>query len=645
MTVFKVITVLILQRANVLLIVGQSNNGIRGSGSGIEAVKRVFVIVRILEPVSNSILGILVCLPLGIQSDALGQDLVEAVGSGAILIGIPAPEHIAGTGGGILTGIHGKLVAVIESGIHEAAALGIEGDGEGGDGDGVQDHIAVGDGDSAHSGSLGIGLHGGQAPAGDRQVLVVQHDLVAGSIEAAAGDHLTGLLHTALLIGEEQIVHLGVLSLVGPGLGGGDGSGALGEAGFAQVPAVEAVAVLLGSLGGEDGLAVLHLLGADHSAVSGEGIGGDGGGGRQDLIGIHALGATVVDLHIAGLGGLRACQSTGIGTGAVGGIILGVHHIGIAGDLIHGEGDGLLGLLLSPGVGIDLVLEGQDAAHVGRDHHQGGGQGGGLGALGGIGGLTLGGLGHRRLGGLGLSGVAGLLPGDDGGVGDLDVQAAGLGRTGEGGDPLARLILHHLPAGDREGIALHIGDDLLDGQSLHALAEGQSTVGQHMAGLALIGVDSGKHHSQGHFLSCGRICRIGGIGGIRSTGGVGNDRGIGDDRGVGGTGGLRGSRGSRCFGGGTAHVQGLSSAAALLATGGSGGLGGLLAGPLTVAGQQPARVIQDAGGQDDRDRHDQGQESLPKSLFHMCFLLALKDAVYIYIPALPRIFCGDALHI
>ena len=111
-------------------------------------------------------------------------------------------------------------------------------------------------------------------------------------------------------------------------------------------------------------------------------------------------------------------------------------------------------------------------------------------------------------------------------------------------------------------------------------------------GLLAVGVGSPQRHRELHAVL--RVGRIGGLsGGGRFPGGC--------FRGVGGPGG--------CFRGVGRYGQDFRGGAALRGLGGDGTRGLLSFGLLAAAGQQPPGGIQDAGGQDNGNCHDQGQDT------------------------------------
>ena len=555
------------------------------AGLGFGFLKGELIIVHILLPVNHCVLGIGVALPLGGEGDALSQFAAE--GESGIPI-VPAQEGIALTGG--LGGFHGIGAGRHEGGGGIAAAVGIIGDPVASLYLGVQGHIGAVQDDGIHP----VGQSGLSIPAGDGLIGVHGEGNIGGNLRAV-GSLLGGTdCRNFRIVHEEHVVHKLKLRIIVQYGGSGDGSGSGGEeaAVLPALPAGELVAVLLGRGGRVDLASVGHILGVLQFTVHIEVIGGNRGRGVLNVVGVHALHGAVENLHVVGIVSLGTGEGGSVVATAVAQEGLVVHDLHIA--LHSGDGEGeVLGLLLG-GEGHGVLGEGgfHNAAQVGEGHVDG----------------TL----HGALGqGLGLLGL-GLL-GLHRGVVHVD-GAGGIG-VGAGEN---RLVLAVLPLvhGGFEGVALHSGDIRHEGLFRLLRTEHQLLGGEGMALLA-VGVDSTKHHSQLHAglrfcgfcgLRRGRVLRrIGGS--LRAL------RRIGGSRralcGIGGS--LRGLRGIGPGGfpglGRGFYSQGLRGGAALRGLGRAGFGGFLHTAPPAAAGQQPPGGIQDAGGQDDGNCHNQGQDT------------------------------------
>ena len=350
---------------------------------------------------------------------------------------------------------------------------------------------------------------------------------------------------------------------------------------IANIPADKLVTLLGGGSGLILGVPDLHDLGRHLRAVCGESVGG-----------------------ICGFTLRLYVQSTCISHG------LRRHIVDTERQLLRGflgEGQGSGAVLVGEDV-LCIGIHGNSAGHSREDNFGAGlsGDSNGVDEVVGVSRLfalrsflfnlqvTADGVGHiSSLLGLGLLGLH---------RGVVHVDGAGGIGVGAGEN---RLVLAVGPRGHGggEGVALHSGDIRHEGLFRLLRTEHQLLGGEGMALLA-VGVDSTKHHSQLH--AGLRFCGFCGLRGGRGLRRIGSSlralRGIGPGGFPGRTRGIPGL--GRGF-----YSQGLRGGAALRGLGGAGFGGFLPTAPRAAAGQQPSGGVQDAGGQDDGYRHNQGQDT------------------------------------
>ena len=248
--------------------------------------ERVVVIVGILLPVNDGILGVRLPLPAGGQGN-VGVQLAAKVKFGIAIV--PALEGIAQPGG--LSRGHSCGIGGNEHRLNVGAAVRIKGDPVALLHLGVQSDIGVLQRDGLHpAGQARIGI-----PTGDALVRIhgergIRRNHLAADTFLGGDDH-------AFLIQEEHISDFLKLCDIGMGNSGHVGLLAGDKLVFALEPAHKLEAFFFGSGRGVDGLAFLNPLGAHDFAV------------LLELIGIN-LGVGVNNAHGVGAKVKLVAQST-----------------------------------------------------------------------------------------------------------------------------------------------------------------------------------------------------------------------------------------------------------------------------------------------------------------------------------------------